>query len=134
MTTRAENGASGSGDRSTSAQLARSWPATGLRTAGEGKEDATKEYENFAAQLLKFRGEDNLSGAVYTQLTDVENEMNGFFTYDRKVEKLDRERVAKVNRALWQTASDASAPPIVNPTDGGALNTPDEGAVRKKRP
>jgi len=99
----------------------------------KGKEDATKEYENFAAQLLKFRNEDNLSGAVYTQLTDVENEMNGFFTYDRKLEKLDRERVAKANRALWQTGSDASGPLLVNPTDGGALTTPDEGAVRKKR-
>jgi beta-galactosidase/beta-glucuronidase len=96
------------------------------------KETATVEYENFAKQLLKFRDEDHLSGAVYTQLTDVENEMNGFFTYDRKVEKLDRERVAKVNRALWE--SDARKEiNIVNPTDGGALNTPDEGNRRNKR-
>jgi beta-galactosidase/beta-glucuronidase len=94
------------------------------------KEAATVEYENFAKQLLKFRDEDNLSGAVYTQLTDVENEMNGFFTYDRKVEKLDRERVAKANRALW--VGDMKELKIVNPTDGGALNTPEEGAARKK--
>ena len=29
-----------------------------------------------------------LCGAVYTQLSDVENEVNGLFTYDRKVCKL----------------------------------------------
>ena len=77
------------------------------------KEDATVEYENFARQLLTFRNEDNLSGAVYTQLTDVENEMNGLFTYDRKVEKLDRERVAKANRALW--TGEVKELKVVNP-------------------
>jgi len=30
-----------------------------------------------------------LSGAIYTQLTDVETECNGLLTYDRAVEKLD---------------------------------------------
>jgi len=67
----------------------------------KGKEDATAEYETFAKQLLGFRDEDHLSGAVYTQLTDVENEMNGYFTYDRRVEKLDRIRVTRANRSLW---------------------------------
>jgi beta-galactosidase/beta-glucuronidase len=99
----------------------------------QGKEDATVEYEKFLAQLHKYRDEDHLSGAVYTQLTDIENEMNGFFTYDRKVEKLDRERVTKANRALW--AGDLKESKVVNPTDGGALTTPDEGppsALRKR--
>ena len=99
----------------------------------QGREDATAEYENFARQLLKFRDEDHLSGAVYTQLTDVENEMNGYFTYDRKVEKLDRERVRKANLALWQDSSSVKETNIINPTDGGALSTPDEDTARRKR-
>src|SRR5262249_46328444 len=39
-----------------------------------------------------------LSGAVYTQLTDVESEANGLITYDREVIKVDLERVSAANR------------------------------------
>jgi hypothetical protein len=38
---------------------------------------------------------------VYTQWTDVENEMNGLYTYDRKVIKLDKDKVTDINRSLW---------------------------------
>jgi beta-galactosidase/beta-glucuronidase len=34
-----------------------------------------------------------LSAAIYTQATDVEIEVNGFLTYDRKVEKMDFDRL-----------------------------------------
>ena len=30
-----------------------------------------------------------ISAAIYTQITDVEGELNGFFTYDRQVAKMD---------------------------------------------
>lgn len=40
------------------------------------------------------------SGAVYTQTTDVENEVNGLMTYDRKVIKIDEDRLRKANTAL----------------------------------
>jgi beta-galactosidase/beta-glucuronidase len=101
----------------------------------KGKEDAIAEYERFAGQLREFKNVQMLSGAVYTQWTDVENEMNGLYTYDRKVEKLDRARVTAANRALWVDDL-ASAPrpattTTVNPTDGGSEQSPDEG--RKKR-
>ena len=67
-----------------------------------GKDEATKEYEKFIDMLLDFKKNDELSAAVYTQWTDVENEMNGLYTYDRKVEKLHRKRVRKANRKLWE--------------------------------
>ena len=41
-----------------------------------------------------------LSACIYTQLTDVEGEVNGLFTYDRAVCKLDAEAVRQENRAL----------------------------------
>lgn len=41
-----------------------------------------------------------LSAAVYTQITDVEAEVNGLLTYDREVVKIDSERIAQVNRKL----------------------------------
>ena len=67
----------------------------------EGKEAATKEYERFIEMIKGFQNE-GLSAAVYTQWTDVENEMNGLYTYDRKVEKLDKERVTKANKSTYQ--------------------------------
>lgn len=43
-----------------------------------------------------------LSAAVYTQLTDVEIEVNGFMTYDRKELKLMSPETAEKNKALYQ--------------------------------
>lgn len=40
-----------------------------------------------------------MSGSVYTQITDVEGEHNGLFTYDRKVEKVDEAQVRAINEA-----------------------------------
>jgi hypothetical protein len=41
-----------------------------------------------------------LSAAVYTEITDVEDELNGFYTYDRYIAKMDFARVKAANRAL----------------------------------
>jgi hypothetical protein len=43
-----------------------------------------------------------LSAAVYTQTTDVEIEVNGFMTYDRKVLKMPLQRLHEVNMALYK--------------------------------
>ena len=40
------------------------------------------------------------SAAVYTQTSDVEIEINGLLTYDRKVIKLDEERLRKINEKI----------------------------------
>ena len=40
------------------------------------------------------------TAAVYTQTTDVEVEVNGVMTYDRKVIKMDEERIKKINREI----------------------------------
>jgi len=50
---------------------------------------------NQVEQLMRYRG---LSVAVYTQTTDVEHEINGILTYDRKVEKMDIERIREANQ------------------------------------
>ena len=66
------------------------------------KETSTSKYEEFVTSLLKYKKEDELSGAVYTQWTDLESEVNGLYTYDRKIIKLDKSRVTKANLSLWQ--------------------------------
>lgn len=52
---------------------------------------------NQVEQLMKYRG---LSVAIYTQTTDVEHEVNGILTYDRKVQKMDFVRIAEANKAV----------------------------------
>jgi hypothetical protein len=42
------------------------------------------------------------SAAVYTQTTDVEIEVNGLMTYDRKVIKLDETRLKKINGEICE--------------------------------
>ena len=41
-----------------------------------------------------------LCASVYTQLSDVEQEVNGFFTYDRKVLKVNKDIIKRVNSLL----------------------------------
>ena len=40
------------------------------------------------------------AAAVYTQTTDVEGEVNGLMTYDRKVIKIDETAVKKANQSV----------------------------------
>ncbi|HWD92599.1 MAG TPA: PA14 domain-containing protein [Verrucomicrobiae bacterium] len=70
-------------------------PGWGYVAATNG-EDMTSKFEGFCSQLRDFVSNHGLSAAVYTELTDVETELNGFFTYDRKVTKpiLARTRAA----------------------------------------
>lgn len=65
---------------------------------GSSKE-VTDEYVKYAEKLydLISRG---FSAAVYTQTTDVEVEVNGLMTYDRKVVKMDAKRVKEINERI----------------------------------
>jgi len=38
-----------------------------------------------------------LSALIYTQLSDVENEVNGFITYDREIVKVNKELIRNIN-------------------------------------
>jgi hypothetical protein len=55
-----------------------------------------------------------LSASVYTEITDVENEVNGLLTYDRQVLKVDTNRVKAANLALID-ASRNPPPPVALP-------------------
>ncbi|MCF0116080.1 MAG: glycoside hydrolase family 2, partial [Erysipelotrichaceae bacterium] len=46
--------------------------------------------------------EKGLSGCIYSQLSDVENECNGLFTYDRKVLKVDAITMRRRNEKLMK--------------------------------
>ena len=44
--------------------------------------------------------ENGASAFIYTQVSDVEDEINGIYTYDRKVVKIDCDRLKKINDEL----------------------------------
>lgn len=44
--------------------------------------------------------EKGLNACIYTQLTDVENEINGLITYDREVLKIDKQMFIEINNKL----------------------------------
>jgi hypothetical protein len=46
-----------------------------------------------------------LCGCIYTQVSDVEEEINGLVTYDRKVVKVPVEKMRAINDALAEAAS-----------------------------
>jgi hypothetical protein len=60
--------------------------------------DLTRRYVSLMRQVWRLQAEAGLSASVYTQVTDVETECNGLYTYDREVLKVDAERVACANR------------------------------------
>ncbi len=53
-------------------------------------------YENEVLPAI----DEGLCAAVYTQVSDVEDETNGLLTYDRKVLKVDAERLKKLSERL----------------------------------
>jgi hypothetical protein len=63
------------------------------------RDSLTEAYEMLTYQL-RLLGVSGLSAAVYTQLTDVETEVNGLMTYDRAMIKPHEDRVAAVHQKL----------------------------------
>jgi hypothetical protein len=62
-------------------------------------EEVTDKFIEYADKLKSLM-KTGFSAAVYTQTTDVEGEVNGLMTYDRKVIKLDAERLKKTNSEI----------------------------------
>ena len=65
-------------------------------------DELLKVYSDFADMLKVFIGT-GCSAAIYTQISDVETEVNGIMTYDRQVVKVDEQKFAAVNRSVIET-------------------------------
>ncbi|WNG16031.1 LamG-like jellyroll fold domain-containing protein [Cystobacter fuscus] len=75
------------------------WPGapTVIYSGVADKAALTRKYvENTQTYYLAAAGAE-LSGSIYTQVTDLENELNGFYTYDRRVLKVDPGPVREIN-------------------------------------
>ena len=60
-----------------------------------------------------------LCAAIYTQLSDVEDEINGLVTYDRKIEKMDPQVMQSVAEALRQAVSGEDEKGVAFPPEIG---------------
>jgi len=61
----------------------------------------TKRYQELLRNAYGLEESRGTSAVVYTQLTDVEQELNGLLTYDRAVTKVDPAIVAAANRGRF---------------------------------
>jgi hypothetical protein len=60
----------------------------------------TKAYKKLFNKVIIPQIKDGLSATVYTQVTDVEDELNGLMTYDREVLKVDAETIKEINERV----------------------------------
>jgi len=65
------------------------------------REELAEAYRRLIDGQLKPLVRQGISAAVYTQLTDVETELNGLLTYDREILKIDEERLAAWHSRLF---------------------------------
>jgi hypothetical protein len=82
------------------------WPQAYEMTDSQAR--LTERYVKVSQDLEDVVRQGGLSGAIYTQTTDVENEVNGFLSYDRWVIKIALPVVADRNRAVIAAGSDPS--------------------------
>ncbi|MFE1288190.1 LamG-like jellyroll fold domain-containing protein [Streptomyces sp. NPDC058751] len=75
------------------------WPGapTVIYSGVTTKADLTRRYVENTEKFYVEQAGAELSGSVYTQITDLENELNGLYTYDRRDIKVDAAEVRKVN-------------------------------------
>jgi hypothetical protein len=86
------------------------WPGTpaAIYSGVPDKAALTAKYvENTETFYLAAAGAE-LSGSVYTQITDLENELNGLWTYDRREIKVDPGPVREINRRVIAAGAGAA--------------------------
>jgi beta-galactosidase/beta-glucuronidase len=71
----------------------------------EKQTELTEAYIKLLETQLKPWVENGLSGAVYTQTSDVEIEINGYLTYDREIVKMDSETLKQIHHNLINIGS-----------------------------
>ena len=66
----------------------------------ENEDKLTEAIKNLIVNEIYPNIEKGLSASIYTQLSDIEDENNGFFTYDRKVLKVNINTIKNANNLL----------------------------------
>ncbi|MFB9903201.1 LamG-like jellyroll fold domain-containing protein [Allokutzneria oryzae] len=110
------------------------WPGApaAIYSGVKDKAALTAKYvENTRTHYLEAAGAE-LSGSVYTQITDLENELNGLWTYDRREIKVDPGPVREINRKVVDAGARA-AEDAVFPGKGDWALDEGRGTVARDR-
>ncbi len=67
----------------------------------EGEDDLTEMIADMYDKMIIPGIPDGICGCIYTQLSDVEDEVNGLYTYDRKVCKVDKAAMADLASKIY---------------------------------
>ena len=78
------------------------WPGapTAIYSGVADKDALTAKYVDNTRTYYLDAARAELSGSIYTQVTDLENELNGLWTYDRREIKVDPAKVRKINQEV----------------------------------
>ena len=69
-------------------------------TDSASREELKISNQEFFGKVIPRLKESGCAAVIYTQLTDVEEEANGLYTYDRKVLKISDKLIEKLNKSL----------------------------------
>ena len=63
-------------------------------------DELTTGIERLYEKMIIPGKENGVCGCIYTQLSDIEDEINGLYTYDREVCKVDKERMRELAKRV----------------------------------
>ncbi|WP_086667425.1 PA14 domain-containing protein [Lentzea kentuckyensis] len=88
------------------------WPGapTAIYSGVADKAALTAKYVDNTRTFYLGQARQELSASVYTQVTDLETELNGLWTYDRKRIKVDPGPVREINRRVIEAGANAGKP------------------------
>jgi len=64
-------------------------------------EEYVRAYDLAVEEIVQLQTTHGYNAVIFTQLTDIEKELNGYFSYDRKVQKVDVKELAKINFKMF---------------------------------
>ncbi|MET9633279.1 PA14 domain-containing protein [Lentzea sp. NPDC006480] len=85
-------------------------PPIAIYSGVADKAALTAKYVDNTRTFYLGQARQELSASVYTQVTDLEGELNGLWTYDRKRIKVDPGPVREINRRVIEAGAEAGKP------------------------
>jgi beta-galactosidase/beta-glucuronidase len=75
-----------------------------IKFSYSGNSTSQELLESYSKLMLKLKEliPKGLCASVYTQITDVEGEINGLLTYDREIIKMDKKELKKINLSVYE--------------------------------
>ncbi|HEX7308878.1 LamG-like jellyroll fold domain-containing protein [Lentzea sp.] len=88
------------------------WPGApiAIYSGVADKAALTAKYVDNTRTFYLGQARQEMSASVYTQVTDLEGELNGLWTYDRKEIKVDPGPVREINRRVIEAGANAGKP------------------------